>query len=122
MTTITLNGIAAAHTVASAIAGHGQDFELVHGDTASGQVRADREYTELRLTADGTWASCTVTIERPSTRYGSPSPAAVSFSSAASGTTDTVGFARRSADLIAFAAQVAEQLNEWAAAGQLNVA
>lgn len=124
VTIISLNGIAAAHTVAAAIEGFHQDFVITRNGkrlTDTRVVRADRDYTELRLfTEDGDWASASVTIERPMNRFGEKAAARVNFSSAASGNHDTIAYALATANLIAFAARVAAQLNDWDDAGELT--
>lgn len=121
MRTISINAIAAANEAATTIEGLGEDFLLVadNGETVDpvGFVRRDRDYTELRTAGDGPRSS-SVTIERPSFRYGGTLvPATVTWSS--SDSRGGIGEARVTARLMAFAAAVAEQLNTWADAGQL---
>jgi hypothetical protein len=121
---ISISSIAAAHTVASAIAGHGDDFILTRSGTRltdTRVVRGGRDFTEMRFfTEEGDWASATVTVERPRNAYGESQGARVNFSSAASGNHDTVEYALATADLIAFAARVAAQLNDWNDRGELD--
>lgn len=125
--TTSIRGLGAVTAVASAIEGVGphEKFRLTseHGSVpvATNAVRGNQAYTSLRFFAEETqeWASAEITIERPERRYGDVLyPATVTWSSASSGAWGTHA-AVLTAELLGFAAQVADQLNEWASAGAL---
>lgn len=120
MTNFSLNTIGAAQALAECIEGfaYADGIALTHGDLRTAPLRGDRLYTELRLLDPaGKDASAIVTIERGRRAYGDQSPASVTFSSSSS--TAGTGYARATAALLTFAADVADLLNQWAAAGQL---
>ena len=121
MQSININAIAAVHEVAATIAGVANvdaPVLLVDRDLNAGrEVFAGRDYTEILV---GDRARTTVTIHRPTERWsggGDVERATVTWSSSDSygGVEDAAATAR----FLAFAAQVAEQLNRWLDAGQL---
>jgi hypothetical protein len=114
MQTINITSIAAAHEVAAVITGHSEDAELVfEGMTA--RVRSGAEMTELRFPG-----CSTVTLSAPRLAYGGTVvDAGLSWSSSSS--QPTITGAVRTAQLLAFAAKVADQLNQWVADGQVEV-
>jgi hypothetical protein len=114
MNSIAITGIAAAHNVAAVLTGHDTDAELVFNG-ATARIRSGAEITELRF------PDCsTVTISAPRLAYGGTViDAGVSWSSSSS--QPTLTGAVRTAQVLAFAAKVADQLNLWVADGQITV-
>lgn len=117
MNQISIQAVAAAHTVASTIEGFGEPVEVVDRETGATCVVPPlgefADYCELNLQTGG-GDGARVTIERPRRAFGSTvKPAEVTWPS--SGRSD----ARSMCRLLDFAVRVAEQLDVWAAAGQL---
>jgi hypothetical protein len=117
---LTINSLGAAQNVASVLAGVPADGErgtLALWFDAGGpvmQIVPGAAYTELRF------PDCAVvTIHAPATGFAGAMKATVSWSS--SSTPPRLSAAKRTARVIEFAADVAEQLNRWIDDGSLVV-
>jgi hypothetical protein len=118
MQTISLNAIAAAQTVAQTIEGFGDPdgITVVSGENTA-LIRPCGEWcdhVEVRL-----GGSANVSIDRPAkgALNGNVIPASVRWSS--SDSNGSLEDAKATVELLAFATQVADQLNEWADRGEL---
>jgi len=117
MQSISIQSVAAAHEVASTIEG-GEPVRLVDREIGAGvEIRSDRDFTEIAFSGDFE-STARVMIERPSWEGGHFRRSAVTWSSSNSRTAGR-GDAVATARLLAFAAQVAATLDEWAESGQL---
>lgn len=107
-TTVDFYSIAATHMVACAIVGAREPVDVeIAGQVVRFKVA---DYSEIRVPG-----ASSITIERPSNRYGSVAPAQVSWSSSSSAGSD----AQLTADLLRFADSVRLTLDEWMRDGLL---
>lgn len=120
MRTINIKGVAAVHEVASTIEGYGETLVLLDAEIdASVLVRPDRDFTELTFRGEDV-ETASVTIERAEDAGDAGlRPATVTWSSSSSRSTGYAASAA-TARLLMFATDVAQQLTEWAARGDLD--
>ena len=120
MKSLSMNAVAAAHAVAAAIEGYGEEIRLSYEPGAAVVVvPVGGHYTELRLDGDGV-RSARVTIERPELEWNGTDvkPTRVSWSSSSSSSSGARD-ALATADLLRFACAVAGILDGWATRGEL---
>lgn len=118
MTTLSITALAADHNFASMIEGFGvepgESAQLTVDDVTT-SVRVGYDDIEIRFQD-----AATVTITRPIQHWNGEwvRPATVTHSSSDSND-EGITAAARTAQVLAFAVRVAQQLNAWAEAGEL---